>query len=104
MSFTVFLRSVFTFLLFTIFASAQTMQHDGMSHDGMSMPDAPEPNPFINSILEHSTSGTSAEPDSTSAPMLMTMKGKWMLMFHGTAWINMIQQSGPRGADKVFST
>ena len=37
-------------------------------------------------------------------PMLMTRKGQWMLMFHGVVFLNAIQQSGPRGADKVFST
>ncbi len=36
--------------------------------------------------------------------MLMTMKGKWMLMFHGEGFLNGVQQSGPRGANKVFST
>lgn len=36
--------------------------------------------------------------------MLMTMKGKWMLMLHGVAFVNALQQSGPRGSDKVFST
>jgi hypothetical protein len=36
--------------------------------------------------------------------MLMTLKGKWMLMFHGVAFVNTLQQSGPRGSDKVFST
>jgi hypothetical protein len=34
----------------------------------------------------------------------MTMKGSWTLMFHGEAFLNDIQQSGPRGADKLFST
>jgi hypothetical protein len=36
--------------------------------------------------------------------MLMSMKGKWMLMLHGQAFLNMLQQSGSRGSDKVFST
>jgi hypothetical protein len=80
------------------------MDHSQMSMPGMSMPNAPQANPFIESIIQHSTSGTSAEPDSTSAPMLMTTKGKWTLMFHGTAFVNAIQQSGARGHDKVFST
>ena len=59
---------------------------------------------FLQAIQQHSTSGTSAEPVSTPMPMAMTMKGRWMLMFHGEAFLNAIQQSGPRGADKVFST
>jgi hypothetical protein len=34
----------------------------------------------------------------------MTTKGKWMLMFHANAFVVDMQQSGPRGADKFFST
>jgi len=45
-----------------------------------------------------------AEPASTPVPMLMSMRGKWMLMFHGVAFLNALQQSGPRGDDKVFSS
>ena len=62
------------------------------------------PENFVQEIEQHATSGTSAEPNSTSMPMLMTMKGKWMLMLHGVAFVNALQQSGPRGSDKVFST
>jgi hypothetical protein len=36
--------------------------------------------------------------------MLMTMRNDWMLMLHGEAFLNAVQQSGPRGEDKVFST
>ena len=59
---------------------------------------------FIESLLQHTTSGTDAEPDSTPASMLMTTKGGWTLMFHGEGFLSEIQQSGPRGADKLFST
>lgn len=60
---------------------------------------------FIDAILHHSTSGTSEEPNSAAhKPMLMTMKGRWRLMFHGQAFLAAVQQSGPRGADKLLST
>lgn len=59
---------------------------------------------FIGEIERHVTSGTSAEPNSTPAPMLMTMKADWMLMLHGNAFILDTQQSSPRGGDKLFST
>jgi len=59
---------------------------------------------FIDSIEMHATSGTSAQPDSTPAPMLMTMHDDWMLMFHATAFVADIQQTSPRGSDKFFST
>lgn len=60
---------------------------------------------FVDAIQHHSTSGTSAEPNSAAhKPMLMTMKDSWRLMFHGQVFLNALQQSGPSGADKVFST
>ena len=63
-----------------------------------------QPVTFIDEILHHDTAGTSAQPNSTDAPMIMRSRGKWMFMFHGTAFLNALQQSGPRGYDKVFST
>ena len=59
---------------------------------------------FIESIENHASSGTSAEPNSTPTPMLMTMRGDWMLMFHANAFLVDTQQSSPRGRDKFFST
>ena len=77
-----------------------------------SMPDMPgmqhgshqQPTTFIDEILHHSTSGTSAQPNSTAEPMIMRPMGKWLFMFHGAAFQNTLQQSGPRSYDKVFST
>ncbi len=63
-----------------------------------------EPKALLEEIEQHATSGTSAEPNSTPVAMLMTMKGSWMMMFHGVAFLNAQQQTGPRGSDKVFST
>jgi hypothetical protein len=62
------------------------------------------PENFLQEVVHHATSGTSAEPDSTPNPMLMTMKGNWMLMFHANIFMTDIQQSSPRGGDKLFST
>jgi hypothetical protein len=59
---------------------------------------------FAEEIEMHATSGTSAEPNSTPAPMMMTMRGNWMLMFHANAFVADIQQTSPRGGDKFFST
>jgi hypothetical protein len=78
------------------------MQMPGMNHHAMNMETVSEN--FLGEIQHHSTSGTSAEPNSTPMPMLMTVKGKWMLMFHGEAFLNALQQGGPRGADRIFST
>lgn len=59
---------------------------------------------FIDGILDHATAGTSEQPNSTNEPMIMRLRGKWMFMFHGVAFLSALQQSGPRGYDKVFST
>ncbi|MGB8114910.1 MAG: hypothetical protein WCF22_14105 [Candidatus Sulfotelmatobacter sp.] len=59
---------------------------------------------LIQQIEEHAISGTDVEPNSTPHPMLMTEHNNWMLMFHGEGFLADIQQSGPRGADKLFST
>ncbi|HET9182619.1 MAG TPA: hypothetical protein VFP59_10830 [Candidatus Angelobacter sp.] len=76
---------------------------EAMDHKHMPGMNA-QPRTFIEGIIHHGASGTSAEPNSTPVPMLMTIKGNWMLMFHGVAFLNGVQQSGPRGSDKVFST
>src|SRR5579863_7551968 len=62
------------------------------------------PETFRQEIVRHAGSGTSAEPDSTPVPMLMTTKGKWTLMFHANVFVLDEQQSSPRGGDKFFST
>ncbi len=59
---------------------------------------------FPEEVELHDTSGTSAEPNSTPVPMLMTMRGDWMVMFHMNVFVADIQQTSPRGADKFFST
>jgi hypothetical protein len=82
--------------------SGAQSDHDmaAMAHHHMQM----QPQSFINLIEHHAVSGTDAEPGSTPISMLMTEKGGWMLMFHGEVFLNEIQQTGPRGADKFFST
>jgi hypothetical protein len=69
-----------------------------MSMQGM------QPQTFLQKIALHASSGTSTEPISTPAPMLMANKGPWMLMFHANVFLVDEQQSSPRGGDKFFST
>jgi len=73
----------------------------GRDHAGMSM--EMSTGSLAEDIRNHATSGTSLEPDSTPTPMLMMTKGAWTLMFHGVAFVSDIQQTGPRGRDKLFS-
>jgi hypothetical protein len=70
----------------------------------MQMQMRPPADTFTQEIQAHTTSGTSAQPDSTPAPMLMTMHSNWMLMVHGNAFLADTQQTSPRGEDKLFST
>src|SRR5215470_7866755 len=76
----------------------------GQSMDQMAGMPKTNQNAFIAAITSHADSGTSAEANSISSPMLMATRGKWMLMFHGEAFLNAVQQSATRGADKFFST
>jgi hypothetical protein len=75
-----------------------------MSPGMMELMDNMHPQTFLQQIRHHVSSGTSAEPNATPAPMLMTMKGPWMLMFHGNVFLTDTQQTSPRGGDKLFST
>jgi len=111
-----------SFMLFSVTAFAQEAQPAHDQHGARSTPslkpddsmqdmpgmqhsiDHQQPLTFINKILLHDTAGTSAQPNSTDEPMIMHARGKWMFMFHGTAFLSALQQSGPRGYDKVFST
>jgi hypothetical protein len=79
------------------------MQMPGINMDGTDSA-AMRPETFLQEILRHAGSGTSAEPDSTPVPMLMAKKGKWTLMFHANVFVLDEQQFSPRGGDKFFST
>lgn len=73
------------------------------SHMDMPMPTNADGG-LVHEILLHDTSGTSAEPGSTPAPMWMKTARSWMLMFHGSAFAVDQQQTSERGGDKFFST
>jgi hypothetical protein len=131
-------------LSFSLFSTDPSIAQTSMSGMNMSTPPqrqsqaspmtvdphmdmAEPPTTLIESELTHASSGTSAEPPSTPAPMLMSRRAGWMLMLHGSAFISDIQQhavsnpAGPsaetcaqfnlpcappltRGGDKLFST
>ncbi len=94
-------------------SSGQSAQQDGgpegttgmqMGKTGPMSMQGMQPQTFLQAIAHHGSSGTSAEPNSTPAPMLMTNKGPWMLMFHANVFVVDEQQSSRRGGDKFFST
>lgn len=88
----------------------QKQKDEKKTQENMKMSDMPnmnmsmESHSLVEQTLHRDTAGTSAEPNSTPMPMLMTMKGKWNLMFHANVFIADQQQSSPRGYDKLFST
>jgi hypothetical protein len=95
------MRVISVLLLCGVLSSfGQTVQSksDDAPMPGMGM----KANSFIDLILQHSTAGTGAEPNSTPFAMLMASKGGWMFMFHGVGFLADIQQTGPRGGDKLF--
>jgi Cu/Ag efflux protein CusF len=55
-------------------------------------------------FLMRQASGTSMNPAAAPMHMTMTQRRDWMLMLHGTAFVDQTMQSGPRGAEKLFST
>src|ERR1043166_4859557 len=62
--------------------------------------------PGMENTVGFLSSGTTIEPGSTSesSPMIHGFLAGWTVMFHGNAVIEDVQQTGPRGADKFFST
>jgi len=110
---------MFLFLFVPAFAAAQQPKdkaQDSMpGMAGMDMSQMPgmkmapnemnmAPQTFVQEILAHDTSGTSAQPDCTPVPMLMKTKDAWTLMFHANVFVLDLQQSSARGGDKFFST
>ncbi len=61
---------------------------------------------LIEQQLQHGSSGTSAVPDSTPIPMLMSSHGAWLYMLHTNIFAANTQQQavGERGRDAFFST
>jgi hypothetical protein len=103
-------------------ADHQMQDHDmpqmQQGNAAMGMPQMPgmmmQPTNFIESQLNHLSSGTSSEPASTPMYMVMGHHGAWMWMLHGEAFVTDIQQQAAqtppqtdtarRGGDKFFST
>jgi hypothetical protein len=106
-----FVRSILL-LIATLGWSFTFFAQDSNPHASMpgmqGMPGMPEntvqPSSLVDVLEQHAISGTDVEPNSTPSGMLMRQRGKWMLMFHGEIFLNELQQTGLRGADKFFST
>ena len=94
-------------LLFAIDSAAQHQHHppeapkpeDHTMHDAQVMIE----NKATNFLMSEGA-GTAVNPGSSHTTMPAHKIGKWDLMTHGYAFLNTIQQTGPRGDDQVFST
>src|SRR5436309_6629322 len=88
-------------------AAQEPTNHLPMGHQGMEMDRShsdESPETFVDQIESHTGSGTSSEPGSTPMSMIMLHTDNWTFMLHGQAFLDLQQQSGPRGGDKLFST
>lgn len=89
------------FYIALLLAAPLAAQHDmsnmadmpGMNHDASAT---------ASDVME--ASGTSINPASSPMNMVHFTAQNWRFMVHGIAFVEDIQQSGPRGGDKFFST
>jgi hypothetical protein len=88
---------VFAAALLINLAAAQDPSQSGPPMSGMNMV---EMNP-ASMYLMNLSSGTSQNPESWPMPMLLKPIGTWNTAFMGVGFLSDIQQSGPRGADKL---
>ncbi len=74
-------------------------------HEHMQMPMQKQAD-LAQDFLMQQASGTSLNPAAAATHMKMSMTtfDKWMLMFHGQAFLDQVVQTGSRGADGFFST
>src|SRR5437868_2708530 len=79
-------------------------QMPGMQHDMPAMHHGAMQHDAVADLLMRQASGTSTNPAAAPMHMHMIMSGDWMLMLHGQAFVGGVEQTGPRGDDKIFST
>ncbi len=97
------MRILCTCLLATLSIAAQDdhdMSHMKMPGMNMNMPDMNPAGMFLMDL----GSGTSQNPVSWPMPMIMTHARSWSVMLMGIGFVADVQQSGPRGGDKFYST
>ncbi len=94
-------RFLAVYFLFMAIALAQE-EHD-LPQMNMSQMNMANMNAATMALMDLA-SGTSANPESAPMPMLMLSKGGWNFMFMGQGFMADVQQSEPRGHDKLYST
>jgi hypothetical protein len=91
-------RTVLVFLFLNFVCPAQQGMPDDQQMPGMDM------GAETSAAPDQAASGTSINPRSAPMDMIHKRLGSWSLMFHGVAFLTDVQQTGPRGADKFFSS
>jgi hypothetical protein len=99
---------VFALFLLTIDASAQHQHHppedpkpqEHTSHDSETTTEQNQATKFLLS----EGAGSATNPESAFMAMPARKIGNWNLMTHAYAFLNNIQQTGPRGGDRTFSS
>jgi hypothetical protein len=86
---------VFCFLFIAAAVFAQEHDMSKMNMGGMNQ---------ASGSLMNLASGTSMSPESWPMPMQMVSTDGWNLMFMGQAFLIDTQETGPRGADKFYSS
>ena len=76
------------------------MDMKGMDMSGMNM----AANDPAGAFLMNLATGTSVNPESAPMPMIMPHLASWNTMLMGVGFLSDIQQSGPRGGDKLYSS
>ncbi len=94
--------SVKSFFLFLITSVSAFAQHDmsSMNMPGMDMSSTPPAQSFLMNLA----SGSSVNPAAWPMPMLTTTSGNWTFNSMAQAFLVETQQTGARGADKLYST
>ena len=102
------LHSAFAGAQDSVAAAPQTSQEQEMA--GMNMSDSEQHERMhsmsdaAQAFLMSESSGTAFQPAAWPMPMLMQEVGQWHLVWMGQAFLVDTQQTGPRGADKFWST
>lgn len=78
----------------------KSTHHTEAAATGMNMVDMNAASMFLMNLA----SGTSVNPASWPMPMIMRHVRNWNTMWMGLGFVSDLQQSGPRGGDKLYST
>src|SRR5260370_21800266 len=99
------LFALFSFVLvFAVAKSCSAQSAQGQTDHPMNMdPSGGEDMTPADMALMQQASGTSRNPESAPQEMIFRKAAGWNLMFHGILFFADTQQTGPRGADKLFS-